>query len=294
MGAHTLHLVDASPYVFRAYHALPDSIRTPAGEPAHAVYGFASFLVKLLADAAPTHLALAFDESLTTSFRNELLPTYKSGRAEPPADLVAQLAPCREAAEALGLACFSHPTLEADDILGTLAAQAVAAGHRGVVVSNDKDLAQLVGPRVVWWDFARDERLGPPEVRERLGVAPEQIPDLLALQGDAVDDIPGVPGVGRKTATALLAAFRDLDDVYAHLDEVAALPLRGATGLAERLAEHRDQALLSRRLARVVRDGPFPLDLGALAWRGARRRPLEELFDRLGFDRLRERVPRWE
>jgi 5'-3' exonuclease len=285
--------VDASPYVFRAYFALPDSIRTPEGEPAQAVYGFASFLLKLLADEAPTHLALAFDASLTSSFRNELYPAYKAQRALPPAALEAQLAGCREVAEGLGIACYADERLEADDILGTLAAGLGAAGHGAIVVTHDKDLAQLVGPRVTLYDFAKGERLGPAEVRRKLGVEPAQVPDLLALEGDAVDGIPGVPGIGRKTAVALLAAFGGVGELYARLDEVPGLPLRGAASCARRLAEHREQVFLARRLAEVVRDGPFPADLERLAWRGADREEVGRVFARYGFRTLDERVPRW-
>jgi len=292
-SAVTVHLVDASPYVFRAYFSLPSSITTPEGAPANAAYGFASFLLKLIDDEAPSHLAVAFDESLTTSFRNDLYPEYKAQRELPPAELEAQLTACRDVADALGAATFADAVYEADDILATLAEQMTAAGHGAVVVSGDKDLAQLVGPRVELYDAARDERLGAAEVRQKFGVEPEQIPDLLGLQGDAVDNIPGVPGVGAKTARALLAAFRDLDDLFAHLDEVAALSLRGARTLGAKLAAHRDLAFLSRDLATVVRHGPFPADLADLALAGADRERVGRLFDRLGFGRIRDRITRW-
>jgi 5'-3' exonuclease len=290
---HTVHLVDASPYIFRAYFSLPDSIRTPGGEPIHAAYGFASFLVKLIADESPTHLAVAFDESLTTSFRNELYPAYKAQRELPPAQLEAQLGACRELAGALGAATYADAVYEADDILATLAEQVTAEGHRAVVVSSDKDLAQLVSERVTLFDFAREERLGPAEVEARFGCRPEQVADLLALQGDPVDNIPGVPGVGKKTACALLAELGSLDEIYARLDEVAQLPLRGAGALAARLAEHRDLAFLSRRLATVVRDAPFAGPLERLAFGGADPRLVDPLFERLGFGGIRERIPRW-
>jgi 5'-3' exonuclease len=162
-----------------------------------------------------------------------------------------------------------------------------------VIVSHDKDLAQLVGPRVTFFDFAKGERLGPAGVAEKFGVRPEQVADLLALRGDTVDNIPGVPGVGAKTAVALLARFRDLDDLYARLDEVADLPIRGAAGLAARLAEHRETAYLALRLARVVRDVPqvAGVSLADLAWSGADRATVDTLFDRLGFGTIRGRVP---
>ena len=257
----TVYLVDASPYVFRAYFSLPDSIRTPAGEPIHAAYGFASFLLKLIADEAPSHLAVAFDESLTTSFRNDLYPDYKAQRELPPAELEAQLGACRELADAFGAATFADAVYEADDIVATLAEQATAAGLPAVVVSGDKDLAQLVGDGVTLYDFAREERLGPAEVMERFGCRPEQVAELLALQGDAVDNIPGVPGVGKKTARALLAAFDDLDDLYARLDEVPDLALRGAACAGRQ----------ARRAPRPRLPLPPPRHRGAR--RAVRRRP---------------------
>lgn len=289
----TLYLIDASPYIFRAYFSLPDSIETPEGRPANAVYGWASFLIKLIADEAPSHLAAAYDGSLTTSFRNRLFAGYKAKRAQPPAELEAQLDLCREVAEALGVPGFVDDEVEADDILGTLARRAAGAGWNVVVVSSDKDLAQLVGERVTLYDFARGTRLGPAEVVAKYGVRPEQVPDLLGLAGDPVDDIPGVPGVGAKTAAALLAVTGDLPGALARLDEVAGLPIRGAGALAAKLAAHRDQALLSRRLATVVTDAPFDADPESLRYRGADRARAEALFDRLGFGRIRERVPRW-
>lgn len=288
-----VYLIDASPYIFRAYFSLPESLATPAGEQVNAVYGWASFLVKLIADEEPAYLAAAYDGSLTTSFRNELFPEYKAQRALPPAELEAQLDRCREIAAALGVAGFIDDRYEADDILGTLALRAAAAGHPVVMVSSDKDLAQLVDEQVTLYDFARGVRMGPDEVLEKFGVRPEQVPDLLGLAGDSVDNIPGVPGIGAKGAAALLAATGDLPSALERLDEVAGLPIRGARSLAAKLEEHRDQALLSRRLATVVIDAPFDAGPEELRYRGADRERLEALFDELGFDRLRERVPRW-
>lgn len=291
-----LFLVDASPYVFRAYFSLPDSIRTPEGAPANAVYGFASFLCKLLGDERPSHLAIAFDGSLTSSFRNDFFPAYKAQRALPPAELEAQLDACREAADVFGAATFIDDRYEADDLIGTLVERLVApAGDevRATIVSHDKDLAQLVGPRVTFYDFGKGERLGPGEVAAKWGVRPEQVDSFLALCGDAVDNIPGVPGVGAKTAAALLARFRDLDDLYARLDEVPELPVRGAKALAGRLAEHRDTAFLALRLARVERAVPqlAGVALDDLAWAGAERESVDAFCDRLGFGTLRGRVP---
>jgi len=290
-ACHTVHLIDALPYFFRAYFALPSSIKDPAGRTSNGVVGFANFLLGYLRDEAPTHIALCWDRSLTTSFRNSLYPAYKANRELPPPELSAQIQRCRQLSEALGLACFDDARYEADDLIATLAAPLVAAGHRCTVVTSDKDLCQLVGPRLVVHDYAKDERYDAQGVRRRLGVRPEQVPDYLGLAGDAVDNIPGVKGLGPKTATALLAKFRDLEAIYAGLGSVSRLQMRGAEGVAARLAEQRDMAFLSRRLATVARDAPVRRrSLGALRRRLPKRRDLGAVLEDLGLARLRERV----
>jgi 5'-3' exonuclease len=289
----TVHLVDASPYIFRSYFALPDSITDRRGRPVHAVYGFAGFLVKLVETEAPTHLGIAFDRSLTTSFRNEIYPGYKSGRELPPPELEAQLDDCLRVAEAFGAACFIDDRYEADDLIAALVRRLVPDGHGAVIVTSDKDLAQLVSDRVELLDFAREERYGPAEVEAKFGVRPEQIPDYLGLAGDPVDSIPGVPGVGKKSAVALLAAFGALEGVYEHLGEVPDLPVRGARSLAAKLAENREIAFLSKRLATAADEAPADADLDRLAYRGADPELVDPLLERLGFGTLRERIPKW-
>jgi len=286
----TVYLIDASPYIFRAYFSLPASLRSPGGEPVGAVYGFAAFLAKLVEAEAPTHLGVAFDQSLTTSFRNEIYPAYKARRELPPPELEAQLEACYELAAALGAATSIDERYEADDLIGTLCRGLVGAGHGAVVVTSDKDLAQLVGERVGLYDFARGVRYGAAEVREKFGVSPQQIPDLLGLAGDSVDNIPGVPGVGAKTAAALLGHFGSLDVLFARLDEVERLPLRGARSLASKLAASRELAFLSRRLATIATDAPVEADLDELEFRGPDPARLEPLLTRLGFSGLRDRL----
>lgn len=287
-----LHLVDASPYLFRAYFALPD-LRAPDGSPVGAVHGFAAFLIRYLREHVPTHLAVAFDASLTTSFRNELHPGYKASRELPPPELEAQQQACREVARAFGAAVFDDERYEADDLIGTLAQRFAEHVQRVVVVSSDKDLCQLASETVEVFDFARGERYGPAEVFQKFGVRPDQMADYLGLAGDSVDDIPGVAGVGKKTAAALLAEFDDLDALYASLERVALLPLRGAQSLAERLERQRDVAFLSRRLARIALDAPVDATLRDLAYLGADHALVEPLFERLGFGTLAARIPRW-
>ena len=289
----TIYLIDASPYVFRAFFSMPASITDPSGRPVNAVHGFTSFLFGLLEGERPQHVALAFDESLTTSFRNDIYQGYKASRPQPPPDLVAQLEGCRAVAESLGIACFASERYEADDIIATFVGRHVPAGHAAVVVTSDKDLAQLVEARVTLWDFARDARLGPGEVFAKLGVRPDQVVDLLALAGDPVDDIPGVRGVGRKTAAALLMHFGTLDALLARLAEVEGLPVRGAAALRKKLEAGREMALLSRRLSVAAFDAPIPHDLEALRWRGPVPDSVEHVFSRLGFGaRLKERAGR--
>lgn len=293
-AVHTVHLVDASPYVFRAYFSLPSSIRDAAGRPANAVRGFGDFLLRLIESEQPTHLAVAFDGSLTSSFRNELYPAYKAQRELPPAELEAQLDACQELAGALGMHCAIDARYEADDLIATWTAALERKGHRAVVVSSDKDLAQLVSDSVTLFDFARDERYGPLEVKARFGVRPAQIRELLGLAGDAVDNIPGVKGVGQKTAAALLEAFDDLDALYANLDAVAALTIRGARTLAAKLEAGRELAFLSRELATVSVQAPAKADLRAFAYRGAVRELVDPLLERLAFPRLRDRILHWQ
>ncbi len=290
-----LLLVDASPYLFRAHFALPSSIVDREGRPANAVYGFMTFLLKLLAEERPTHLAIAFDASLTTSFRNRLYADYKAQREPPPAELedqsVAALGLCR----ACGWWAGAVDGYEADDILGALCARLVdRAGRarvRATVVTSDKDLAQLVSDRVTWLDARKGERYGPREVEARLGVAPGQVVDLLALAGDPVDNIPGVPGIGAKTALRLLELFGSLERTLERLDELPSSGLRGAARLAGLLDEHRDQALLSRRLATVEREveGATPA-LEALRIGPPDATAVREWCDRLGFESLRDRL----
>jgi len=289
----TAYLVDASPYIFRSFFSLPATITDPGGRSVAAVYGFAGFLIKLVQDEAPSHLAVAFDGSLTTSFRNEIYPAYKAQRELPPAELEAQLDDCRQLAAAFGAATFIDHRYEADDLIGTLCHGLIAAGHRVVVVSSDKDLCQLVGDRVAFLDFARGERYGPEQVLRKFGARPAQIPDFLGLAGDPVDNIPGIRGIGKKTAAVLLTKFADLEAIYQGLPRVAELPLRGARSLAARLEAGRREAFLSRRLATLADNAPAAADLEQLAFAGADRKAVERLFARLGFEGLIERISRW-
>lgn len=288
MAAPRVLLVDASPYIFRAHFALPSSLVDREGRTSNAVYGFGSFLLKLTADERPTHLAVAFDHSLTSSFRNEIYPDYKRQRELPPPDLEAQIDDCMALAHAFGSATFVDERYEADDLVGTLSAS--LPGEHLVVVTSDKDLAQLVDDRVEWLDYARQRRYGPAEVRERFGVGPSRIPDLLGLAGDPVDNIPGVQGIGPKTALALLEHFNSVEDLCARPERISELGLRGGARLQRLVVEQADLALLSKRLATVARDAPATATLDDLRLRSPRRAALDALFERLGFAALHGRI----
>lgn len=288
-----IYLVDASVYIFRAWFSMPDNIRDPQGAPVQAVYGFTRFLAELLEREQPRYIACAFDESLTSSFRNRLYPAYKANRELPPAELERQLKACQRAARALGVRTYASRRYEADDIIGTLATRFRLRTRPVTIVTRDKDLAQLVEPGDTFWDYASDERHDVASLHGKLGVHPRQVPELLGLAGDAVDNIPGVPGVGLKTAAALLQAYTDIDDIYANLDAVAAMPLRGAKGIAARLALAREMAFLSRQLATVHCDIPLNATLQDLRWQKPVARRVARLFNELGFGTLlRERVAR--
>ena len=278
-----LYLIDASVYIFRAYFSIPESMTGPDGRPINALYGYARFLTEFMERAAPEHIAVAFDESLTTSFRNDIYPPYKANRELPPAELEAQLKWCRRFSETLGLKCFASPTWEADDLIGTLAARAQASRTPVTVVSRDKDLTQLIGERDRWWDYAGDRLLDRDAILREFGVWPEQVADMLALAGDSVDNIPGVKGVGQKSAAALLAHFGDLDTLYAKIEQVPYLSIRGAASIAKKLEAGRADAYLARRLTTIVRDA----DLGAhdLRWQGPDRAALEAFMEETGLPR---------
>lgn len=281
-------LIDASVYIFRAFHSLPSSITGRDGRPLNAVHGYATFLTALLADSQDDQIAAAFDESLTSSFRNEWYADYKANREQPPQDLVDQIAACQAITQALGVATLSSDRYEADDLIGTLAA---SSAEPVTLVTSDKDLAQLLGDDDVLWDYAREMRFDRAGIREKFGVAPEQIPDYLALVGDTVDNIPGVPGIGAKTAAALLAHFPDLEALLAAPEAVAALDVRGAKSLATRLADHAGQARLSRRLAVIVTDIALSASQCDIRRRGVDHARLQAICDDLGVgNRLRARL----
>jgi 5'-3' exonuclease len=281
-----IYLVDASVFIFRAYYSVPLEFADRDGNPVNAVHGFARFLGDLLERESPGHIAVAFDESLEQSYRNEIYPAYKANREPAPAELKRQFGLCREVVRALGIADFGSSRYEADDIIGTLATRARVAGRPVTIVSRDKDLTQLVSGDDVYWDAVADVRYGYHDIEERFGVRPERMADFLALMGDAVDNIPGVPGVGRKTAATLLKHFDTLPGVYDNLAEIPKLKFRGAVFVAQSLAEHRDAAFLSRQLTGIACDMPLDARADDLETRPPDLAATDEFYERLGFGRL--------
>ena len=281
----TIHLVDGSLYVCRAWFGQGPDVFDAAGEPAHAVHGFVRFLLELIERARPSHLAVAFDLSLGGSFRHALYPAYKANRPPAPPDLQRQFAACTALAHALGATVLADAGFEADDLIGSALAVARAAGHRGVIVSADKDFGQLIGADDEQWDPPRNQRWDAAGIRQRLGVHPHQVADYLALTGDPVDNIPGVAGVGAKTAAILLAHYGCLDAILARTDEVAFLRLRGAATIAARLREQAAAARLSRALTGIATDAPVPDSIDAYGRRGSDAN-MHDLLDRYAFGAL--------
>ncbi|WP_394686794.1 5'-3' exonuclease H3TH domain-containing protein [uncultured Xanthomonas sp.] len=252
-----LYLVDASLYVFRAWHSIPDEFQDAQGWPTNAVHGFARFLLDLLERERPQHIVIAFDEALDSCFRHRLYLAYKANRAPAPDALRRQFAHCKALCAALGLGVLAHHDYEADDLIGSALHSARGNGFHGVIVSADKDLSQLLLEFDEQWDYGRGQRWGAAGVKARHGVHAHQIADYLALTGDAIDNIPGVTGIGAKSAAILLAHFGDLDTLLARVDEVAFLRLRGAAQMAVRLREQREHALLWRQLTTIALDAPL-------------------------------------
>ena len=286
MSRPPVYLVDASVYLFRSWFSMPDDFVNDAGQPTHAVYGFTGVLCNLLEQTQSRHVAVAFDVSLESSFRNEMYPLYKANRDPAPVELKRQFSWAQAVAEAMGLACYSDPRFEADDLIGTLAVHWSSRGHPVCVITADKDLAQLVGENDHWWDFSRNQKLDVAQLTDKFGVAPHQIADYLALTGDAVDNIPGVPGVGPKSAAALLSLFGDLDSLFSRLDEVPFLSIRGAKSLHRKLAEHRPAAELARQLTVIETAVESALEAPDISRAETDTDALNKLFDELSFGGL--------
>ena len=281
-----LYLVDGSSYIFRAYHRLPP-LTNRHGLNVGAVYGYTTMLWKLAEslhkEDGPTHLAVIFDASAKT-FRNDMYGEYKANRPPPPPDLVPQFPLIRDATRAFSLPCIEEDGLEADDIIACYSKAALEQGWKVTIVSSDKDLMQLIEPGLDMLDTMNDRRIGRDYVIEKFGVPPEQLGEVLALMGDSVDNVPGVPGIGPKTAAQLIQHYGDLETLLAHVDDITKPRLK------QNLVDHADAARLSRELVRLVCDSPLPEPLDALQMKGIPDGPLREFLEDQGFRSLLARL----
>lgn len=278
-----LILVDGSSYLYRAYHAFPP-LTNSAGEPTGAMYGVLNMLRSLLMQYQPTHAAVVFDAKGKT-FRDELFEHYKSHRPPMPDDLRAQIEPLHAMVKAMGLPLLAVSGVEADDVIGTLAREAEKAGRPVLISTGDKDMAQLVTPDITLINTMTNTILGPEEVMTKYGVPPELIIDFLALMGDSSDNIPGVPGVGEKTAQALLQGLGGLDTLFAEPEKIAGLSFRGAKTMAAKLAEHKEVAYLSYQLATIKTDVELELTCDRLEVKQPVVDVLVDLFKKYEFKR---------
>lgn len=278
-----LILVDGSSYLYRAYHAFPP-LTNSAGQPTGAMYGVLNMLRSLVMQYEPSHVAVVFDAKGKT-FRDELFEAYKSHRPPMPDDLREQIAPLHDMVIAMGMPLLSVSGVEADDVIGTLAKQAAAEGRAVLISTGDKDMAQLVTPDITLINTMNNTILGPEEVETKYGVPPSLIIDYLALMGDSSDNIPGVPGVGEKTAQALLQGLGSLDDIYADLDKIAGLSFRGAKTLAPKMETNKEMAYLSYTLATIKTDVELDRTWDSLALSEPDLDKLHALFTQYEFKR---------
>jgi DNA polymerase-1 len=283
-----LYLVDGSGFIFRAFHALPPLTRKSDGLPIGAISGFCNMLWKLLVEMkaqadAPTHLAVVFDHSEKT-FRNKLYDQYKAHRPPPPEDLVPQFPLVREATKAFGVACLELPGYEADDIIAAYACKVRDQGGEVMIVSSDKDLMQLVGDRVSMLDTMKNVKIGPDQVFEKFGVAPDKVVDVQSLCGDSVDNVPGAPGIGVKTAALLINEYGDLDTLLARASEIKQDKRR------QTLIDFADQIRLSRQLVQLDCDTPLPAPVDDLAVAEPDHEKLAAFLEEMEFRTLARRI----
>ncbi len=283
-----VYIIDSMNYIFRAYHALPDNIVSPSGMLANAVLGYLRTLLRIIKERKPEYMAAVFEKD--TSFRNGIFEGYKANRKQPPADLEPQFEYCRKITDAIGVACFEVDDYEADDVIGTIAARMSGLGHPVVVVTGDKDMTQLVCDSVRIYDIAKEQWLDEGGVREKFGVAPSQIPDLLALHGDHIDNIPGVAGVGEKTARQILAVCRSIEELGS-TELTPELKFRGRDEILKRIRENMENVRISRRLATICCEVPMEVSSEALRYRRGDTRLLYPLCQELGFIRVLDDIP---
>lgn len=279
-----LFLVDGSSYIFRAFFALPP-LTNSAGLPTNAIYGFTTMMLKFLKQYQPEYLAVALDAGRET-FRNQIFAAYKGNRPEAPPTLIPQFPYVRKILQALNIRLLELQGYEADDLIGTLCGAFLDKGCQIVVVSGDKDLMQLVSDGIKLLDTSKEKWIGKAEVKEKFGVDPNQVVEVMGLMGDSIDNIPGVKGIGEKTASTLIQHFRSLENLFDHLHELEKTNLRGIGRIRKTLQEGKDAAFLSRDLARVRTDVPIQVELEQLRYEGPQKTNLKELFAELEFTQL--------
>jgi DNA polymerase-1 len=279
----TIYLIDGSGYIYRAYHAVRH-LSTTRGLPTNATFGFTNMLLKLLADRKPEHMAMAFDAKGPT-FRHEQYEDYKANRPPMPEDLAVQLPYIKQVVEGMNISSLELSGYEADDIIGTLALSAEKDGFHVVMVTGDKDFKQLISPAISIWDPMKDRTIDYAGLKEETGLEPSRWVDIMALAGDASDNIPGVPGIGEKTAITLIKTHGSLDGVFENLDQVNKPKLR------EKLTNFREQAYLSRSLVAINTNVPLPIKPASLKVTGPDADTLSHLFKDLEFQRLQKQFP---
>ncbi|MFK7733179.1 MAG: 5'-3' exonuclease H3TH domain-containing protein [Pseudomonadales bacterium] len=280
-----VYLLDASIYIFRSYFAMPDVWHNDQGYSLNAVHGYTLFLLKLLSELNPARIGAAFDESLGQCFRNDIYPEYKSSRALPDDSLAFQLKACKRITELLGIRSYAHKRYEADDLIATLARSSRTSGRPVHILSRDKDLAQLVKkPDDCVFDPVDSRRLDYDAIVEKFGVRPDQLIDYQTLLGDPVDDIPGVPGIGAKTAAKLLQHFDSLVVLLENLDELGNGEWRGGARLQQSLCEHREQMEVSRQLVQLLDQVPMAFSIADLQWQNPSLDAVKNYLKKIGLE----------
>ena len=285
----TVYLIDSMSYIFRAYYAIPP-FYSPSGMMTNAVYGYLRTLLKLIRVKQPKYLVAIYDSGPIT-FRNKLYEDYKANRGEPPPELIPQFEYSFKAAKAIGIPSFREDNYEADDIIATISKFLVSKKKRVIVVTGDKDLLQLVSPSVSVWNVAKDFVFRKKDVIEKFGVLPGQMVDFVGLAGDAIDNIPGVSGIGPKTATILLKRFFNLENIYKNIHKIDQLTLPGKERIKELLVQHQEIALLSKTIATLYDRIPIKFKLSDFLYRPPRIKKFGKLFNELGFVKIKDEIP---
>jgi DNA polymerase I len=283
-----VYVIDALNYIHRAYYALPDNITSPNGILTNAVLGYVRTLLRIIHEKKPEYIAAAFEKD--TSFRSAMFAGYKANRKQPPENLEPQFEYCRRITEAIGVSCLELDNYEADDVIGTVAKRMSALGYSVIIVTGDKDMSQLVSDRVLVYDMAKGQFLDEAAVRDKFGVTPRQIPDLLALHGDHIDNIPGVAGVGHKTAQQLLSAGGTIEDL-ATADVPTNIRFRGRNEILKRIRQNIESVRVSRQLATICCDLPIEISPEVLRYRRADHSTLDPLCHELGLASVLNEIP---